>query len=341
MGDIVSNYAALRAVAGYLPPQVEENDMNGRTGQALGIAKRHIADGLTASEVSVEAAKELFVRYDIDPRSIDFVLLCTQWPDYQMPTTACLVAEKLGLDNSVGALDYNLGCSGYVYGLALAKGLVETGMAKNLMLITASLYTQWASKTDSATRPVFGDGATATLISAVESEEQMLSAFVFGTDGKGYDKIIVPVGGSRAPFRCTPEQVTEDGHGSRTNYDAFMDGQGIMYFTLHRVPALVNRVLDKAGLTRQDLDYCVFHQANHFMLEYVQKKCKLMDVPFFNDVRETGNTVSSTIPFGLERIVREQDASGLRHILLAGFGVGLSWAGCVADLSHMLKGHSS
>ncbi|WP_029541425.1 ketoacyl-ACP synthase III [Selenomonas sp. AB3002] len=334
-------YAAIRAVAGYLPPTVEKNDLTTRSGQALGIRERHLADGMTASEIAVEAAENLFKRYKVEPKSIDFVLICTQWPDYQMPSTACLVAERLGLEKSVGALDYNLGCSGYVYGLALAKGVVEAGMAQNLLLITASLYTQWAAPTDSATRPVFGDGATATLISAVEAEKPLLSDFVFGTDGKGYDKIIAPVGGSRYPFRTTPEETIEDDHGSHTNYDAYMDGQGIMYFTLHRVPGLVREVLEKAGLERSELDYCVFHQANHFMLEFVQKKCKLMDVPFFNDVADTGNTVSSTIPFGLESIVKENDPAGLRHVLLAGFGVGLSWAGCLADLSMMLPSGDS
>ena len=329
-------FAAIRAVAGYLPPKVEENDTTGRSGQALGIARRHLAEGLAASDVSVEAAQALLRQYGVAPEEIDFVLLCTQWPDYQMPTTACIVAERMGLDESCGALDYNLGCSGYAYGLALAKGLVEAGMSKNLLLITASLYSQWAARTDSATHPVFGDGATATLISAVEAEEPLLYGFCFGTDGKGHDKIIVPVGGSRNPFRTTAEETIEDEHGSHTNYDAYMDGQGIMYFTLHRVPQLVENVLSKAGLRREELDYCVFHQPNRFMLQYVQKKCKLMEVPFFNDVEETGNTVSSTIPFGLIRVLQSEAPQNLRRVLLAGFGVGLSWAGCLADLSRLL-----
>ena len=332
----MGRYAAIRAIAGYLPPHVEANDTEGRSAEALGIRERHIAAGESASDMAVLAAEALLEGYGVEPVEADFLLLCTQWPDYQMPTTACLVAERLGLAKSVGALDYNLGCSGYVYGLALAKGLVEAGLASRLLLVTASLYTQWAAPTDSATRPVFGDAATATLIEAVEADAPLLSAFSFGTDGKGAEKIIVPAGGSRAPFRATPVAVQEDEHGSRTNYDAFMDGQGIMYFTLHRVPQLVEDVLQRGGLTREQLDYCVFHQPNRFMLNYVQKKCRLQEVPFYNDVELTGNTVSSTIPLGLEHILAEKPSGGLRHVLLAGFGVGLSWAGCLADLSRFL-----
>lgn len=329
-------YAAVRAVAGFLPPDTEENDLTTRSGEALGIKRRHLGGGRAASDMAVEAGEALFHKYVLDRQEIDFVLLCTQFPDYYVPTTACMVAERLGLPKSCGALDYNLGCSGYVYGLALAKGLLETGMSKNLLLLTSSLYTQWASKEDSATRPVFGDASTATLLSAVEAEQPLLSGFTFGTDGAGFDKIIVPVGGSRNDYRYTEDYVIEDDHGSRRFTDGTMDGQGIMYFTLHRVPQLVNKVLEKTGLTREELDYCVFHQPNRFMLEYVRKKCKLMEVPFYNDIEETGNTVPSTIPLAMERVFAFEDASSLQRVLLAGFGVGLSWAGCIADCSRVL-----
>ena len=194
------SFAAIRAVTGYLPPNTEKNDMSGRAAQALGIEERHIASAeQAASDLAVLAAEKLFARYHEAKDGIDFVLLCTQQPDYPLPSTACIIADRLGLPKGVGALDYNLGCSGYVYGLALAKGLVEAGLAKKLLLLTASLYSRCVSREDSATAPVFGDGASATLIEGVEKDRPLLEAFAFGTDGSGAKSIIQEVGGSRFP----------------------------------------------------------------------------------------------------------------------------------------------
>ena len=332
-------YAAIRAVAGYLPPRVEKNDMSTRAAKALGIEERHIASpDQAASDLATAAAEALFSRHPEAREGVDFLLLCTQQPDYPLPTTACLVADRLGLPKGVGALDYNLGCSGYVYGLALAKGLIEAGLAKKLLLLTASLYVREASPEDGATRPVFADGASATLLEGLEGEGPLLDAFVFGTDGGlGPKAIIQEVGGSRYPHRTTEIKRIEDEHGSRTNADIFMDGQEVMLFTLREVPPMVEEVLAKAGLTREDLDYAVFHQPNKFMLDYVQRKCKLQKVPFFNDVSKTGNTVAASIPLGLERVLEEKEPEELKRVIMAGFGVGLSWAGCVADLSRMMK----
>lgn len=333
----IKRQAAIRAVVSYLPPTVERANLSGRMAREVGVEERHVVGDESAADLAVAAGEKFFRLYGIERRQIDFVLLCTQQPDYVLPTTACLVADRLGLSHGCGALDYNLGCSGYVYGLALAKGLVEAGMAQNLLLVTSCLYSTVIDPGDHATRPVFGDAATATLVSAVESETPLLDAFVFGTDGARYDRLIVPAGGSRHPRRSTEEVFETDKQGNvRSNYELFMDGQEIMLFTLREVPALVDDVLKKADLTREQLDYCVFHQANHFMLGYVQKKCQLMGVPFFNDVVKTGNTVSSSIPIGLEHILQEADPSELQRVLLAGFGVGLSWAGCIVDFSEVL-----
>ncbi len=330
-------FAAIKAVAGYLPPVIEKNDMSTRAARALGVENRHRAEaGQAASDLAVSAARELFRRYPEIEEDIDFVLLCTQQPDYFLPTTACLAAEKLGLPKSVGALDYNLGCSGYVYGLALAKGLVEAGLSRRLLLLTSVLYAEQVSPDDTAAHPVFGDGASATVIDAVDGEKPFLDAFVFGTDGSGADAIIQEAGGSRFPFDGKPFEKVEDEHGSHTRADIVMDGQEVMLFTLREVPPMVEGVLQKAGLTREELSYAVFHQPNKFMLEYVQRKCRLQHVPFFNDVRETGNTVSSSIPLALESLLKD-NKEDLSKVMLAGYGVGLSWAGCMADLSQTYR----
>ena len=332
-------YAAIRAVAGYLPPMVEKNDMSTRAGRALGIEVRHVAaEDEAASDLACEAAEELFRQHPEAKEGIDFVLLCTQQPDYPLPTTACLVADRLGLGKSIGALDYNLGCSGYVYGLALAKGLIEAGMSKRLLLLTSGLFVRQTSPQDSATRPVFSDAATATLLESVDSSHPLLEAFVFGTDGGlGPKSIVQEVGGSRYPYATTEIRTIEDEHGTHTNANVFMDGQEIMLFTLREVPPMVDEVLEKAGITREELSYAIFHQPNRFMLDYVQRKCKLQKVPFFNDIAQFGNAVSASIPLGICRVLEECGPESLSKVLMAGYGVGLSWGGCVADLSMMWK----
>lgn len=331
----MSRYAAILAVSSYLPSKVEKNDATNRMNQKIGVMERHIsADDEAASDLAVHAAEELFRVYHIEKERIDFLLLCLQHPDYQMPTTACQVQARLGLSEAIGALDYNLGCSGYVYGLSLAKGLIEGGMAENVLLITSSIYTKYINSDDKTIRPLFGDGATATLISAVEAESPLLHSFVFGTDGSRYNKLIIPTGGSRHQPRKTPEIFQTDEHGNtRSNYEVYMDGAAITFFSMRTVPGLVSDVLKKASLEVDDLDGCVFHQANRYMLEKLRARCGLDKVPFYNDIEHIGNTVSGTIPFALEAWDKEESISLRRRTLLAGFGVGLSWAGCIADFS--------
>ncbi|MBR1398395.1 MAG: ketoacyl-ACP synthase III [Selenomonadaceae bacterium] len=335
----MSKFACIKAVSAYLPEKVESNKDFGdqRFIGKLGITERHIAaDDESAGDLAFNAAENLFNKYKINRDNIDFILLCTQHPDYQMPTTACHLQHRLNLPKSAGALDYSLGCSGYVYGLSLAKGLIESKLAKNVLLLTSSIYNKYINKKDKPIRPLFGDGATATLISAEESDKPFLDAFVFGTDGSKYDSLYIPVGGSRLPPRENAEVVETDEHGNiHTNYEVHMDGMAITYFTFRTVPKLVEDVLNKAQLNREDINYYIFHQANHFMMNQVQKKCQLEGLNFYNDITDIGNTVSGTLPFGILHVIKDTPTSNLQKVMLAGFGVGLSWSGCIADLSQL------
>ncbi|WP_294147916.1 ketoacyl-ACP synthase III [uncultured Selenomonas sp.] len=335
----MSTYAAIRAVASYLPENTEPNDTTNRIIQKLGIAERHLSkEDEAASDLAVRAAETLFKNYGLASGDIDFVLLCVQHPDYQVPTTACILQDRLGIPKSAGAMDYNLGCSGYAYGLGVAKGLIETGLAHRLLLLTSSVYAKYANPKDMNMRPLFGDGATATFVEGMESDHPMLDGFVFGTDGSGFDKLIIPVGGSRHMPQMTPEVFETDTNGNiRSNYQGRMDGTAITMFSMRTVPGLVKSVLKKAGLQTADLDGCVFHQANHYMLEKLRTRCGLDEVPYYNDLTHTGNLVSGSIPHALTVIERAGKLAGRRHVLLAGFGVGLSWSGCIADFSEMLQ----
>lgn len=327
--------AYIKGISSYLPIKIEYNDIHSRITQKTGIYERHIAAAdECSSDMAVSAAENLFSDYGVDRSAIDFIVLCTQSPDYFLPTSACLLQHRLGIPRNCGAFDINLGCSGFVYGLSISKGMIETGQAKRVLLLTSETYSKWIHPEDGAVRPIFGDAATATLIEAEEADREGLRAFAFGTDGSGGGDIIVPAGGMRDPAATCSSVETVDAAGNkRTNYNLYMNGRSVITFAQDVVPKMLKKILENSGLKREDIDYYVFHQANRFMLESIQHKCKLQGLPFWNKPDLYGNTVSSTIPLALEEILRTVDAASLQKVLSIGFGVGLSWAGCLMDLS--------
>lgn len=325
--------AYITHVAYELPKMRVENPA-GRLRKKTKIKARHIAaEGETASDLALRAAEKVFSS-GVDRSKVDFLLLCTQSPDYILPTTACILQHRLGLPTSCGAMDYDLGCSGYIYGLGLAKGLIETGQARCVLLLTAETYSKYIDPRDGATLPLFGDAAAATIIEAVDTDVPGIDGLTYGTDGSGYDQLIVPVGGARHPYASTEvEETTDKYDNTRTNRNLYMSGSSIMNFALEVVPRTVEEILGKVHLTKQDIDYYVFHQANHFMLAYLQQECDLLDAPYWNDVEEYGNTVSCSEPIAVADMLREHGAGSMQHVMLMGFGVGLSWGGCVVDLT--------
>jgi len=326
--------AKIKAITYYLPEvilgnkELSENFPEwsvDKISSKTGIYQRHISkEDEFASDMAVQVAKNLFEEYEIKPEEIDFILLCTQSPDYFLPTTACLVQDRLGIPTTAGALDFNLGCSGYVYGLALAKGLIAGGIASNILLVTSETYSKFIHPKDKSNRTIFGDGASATLIST-EGFADILD-FELGTDGSGSENLIVKNGGARFPKSL--KEDLEDDYGNITNdNNLYMNGSEIFNFTSKAVPALVNKTLSKHGLCVGDVDYFVFHQANKFMLEHLRKKIGIDDSKFCITLKDCGNTVSSTIPIAL----KENSLSGT--VLLAGFGVGYSWGSCLIKIN--------
>jgi 3-oxoacyl-[acyl-carrier-protein] synthase-3 len=326
------NYASIGPIEIHLPQRVETNDQLADEFPQwnmdliyakTGIRARHIAaPGECSSDLGVAAAEKLFHRHDVDRRTIDFLLLCTQTPDYPLPTTACLVQDRLGLKTSVGALDYNLGCSGYVYGLAMADALIRGGMARRVLLITAETYSKFIDPTDRSLRTIFGDGAAATLVEA--AERPTMDAFVFGTDGGGANTLFVGCGGARpAELAIAPSKR------KRWPSPLFMDGPALMNFTVEAVPRLVDRVLTRAGLAAGDVDLFLMHQATLKMLEALRERLGLAKERMPIMLEDCGNTVSSTIPLVIDRLRREGRLRPGVQTMLVGFGVGLSWAGCL------------
>jgi 3-oxoacyl-[acyl-carrier-protein] synthase III len=325
------SYAAIGPIVSYLPPRVETNEQLAREfpdwdidliAAKTGILQRHIADpDVCSSDLGVEAARRLFEQHQIDPASIDFLLFCTQTPDYPLPTTACLLQERLGLRHGCGAMDFNLGCSGFVYGLALAEGLIRLGL-RRVLLITAETYSRYIDHADRSLRTIFGDGAAATLLEA--GPEPTLEAFQFGTDGAGADTLLVTKGGCRPPqFAHQPR------HRKRWNSDLYMDGPSLMNFTVGAIPQLVDDILGQAKLTMDQIRFCIMHQATLKMLEQLQQRLQLPSEAVPVALADCGNTVSSTIPILIERMRADGRLQPGVTSLLIGFGVGWSWAGCV------------
>lgn len=330
--------AGIADVAVHLPEGVLTNDDLAqqfpewgvdKIGAKTGIHTRHIvAPDEHTSDLATAAGRRLVQQQGLDPASVDYLLLCTQTPDYLMPSTALLVHQALGLRQDAGAIDVTLGCSGFVYSLGLAKGLIESGQAENVLVVTADTYSRLLNPEDKSVRTLFGDGAAATLVSSGAAGD--VHSFVYGSDGSGGESLVVPNGGLASADRYPRADPAQRGFESN-GYDLFMDGPAIFNFTLRVAPDSVERVLAKAHLAAGDVDTWVFHQANGFMLEHLRRKLQIPQERFIVDVADVGNTVSSTIPIALARArAGGRIASGSKSIVL-GFGVGLSWAGAVIE----------
>ena len=279
-----------------------------------------------ASDIGLKAAEKLFLDEKTDRREIDFLLFCTQSPDYLLPPTACLLQDKLNIPTSSGALDFNLGCSGFIYGLTLAKGLIESKAAKNVLLITAETYSKFIHPNDRGNRSIFGDAAAASLIS--NNGIAKIENFSLGTDGRGSDNLIVKKGGMRNPkLQDKKEKELSE------MYDAGsylkMQGTEIFNFTLTTVPQLIANTLEANGKDFKEIDFFIFHQANKYVLENLRRKCKIPEKKFITHLKKTGNTVSSTIPIALKEALIKQTIHQGHTVLLAGFGVGYSWGGTI------------
>ncbi len=295
-------------------PQIEEK---------TGIRQRHIAGPReTSSDLAVAAAEKLFSEHEIDRSSVDFILLCTQTPDYPLPTTSCLIQDRLGLPTRCGAIDFNLGCSGYVYGLAIADGLIQSGAARKILLLTAETYSKYIDPEDRSLRTIFGDAAAATLVSA--AEERSTWGFQFGSDGSGGDMLIVGDGGARHP-----DDAVQPRHRKRWNSRLYMDGPSLINFSVEAVPRLVGEILAANSMSEDEIQYFLMHQATWKMLDQLRSRMNVSPERLPIELADVGNTVSCTLPILIERMRIQGKLDPKSVNMLIGFGVGLSWAGCL------------
>ena len=329
--------AYIKAISYFLPEKIVTNDdlvrefpewTVDKIAAKVGVTERHIVgENETAADMATQAAEKLFTEHGIDRNSIDFVLLCTQSPDYFLPTSACIIQNRLGLSTTCGALDFNLGCSGFVYGLSVAKGLIAGGIASNILLLTAETYSKHIHPKDKGNRTIFGDAAAATLVST--DGFASIENFSLGTDGGGAENLIVKKGGKRQSQALNDTIVDESGNLTSSDY-LFMNGGEIFNFTSEAVPILVEQVLVKNELSKEEIKLFVFHQANKYMMNYLRKLIDIEPDRFYFCLEKVGNTVSSTIPIALYEAQKEGKLNG--NVLLAGFGVGYSWGATVLKM---------
>ncbi|MGU3665025.1 ketoacyl-ACP synthase III [Methylobacterium sp. A49B] len=334
--------ATITAIATHLPSKVLNNEQLSerfsdwspqKIYDKTGITERRIsAEDETAGDLAILAANKLFNDHKIDRKTIDFLLFCTQTPDHLLPATACILQKTLDLNDGIGAIDYNGGCSGFVYGVALAKGIIESGLANRVLLLTADTYTKIINDRDRSVCTLFGDGAAATLIEGEAHQRASIGPVVFGTDGSGSNNLIVPAGRFREP--CSNQTAIEDTDRSgniRSKNNLYMDGPAIVAFALKRVPQAYNRILELSEMSLNEIDLVVMHQANSYMLEKLRKKLDIPEEKFVSNLSLVGNTVSSSIPIALERHVSKSTRSR-RNVVVIGFGVGYSWAAALIKI---------
>jgi len=336
--------AYIKTIEYYLPETVLSNESlaeqfsdwsSEKIEKKTGIRNRRIAaTDECASDLGIRAAEKIFVSGAVAQQEIDFVLFCSESPDYVLPPTACQIQDRLGIPTNAGAFDINLGCSGFVYGIGMAQALVVSGQARNVLLINAETYSKHINPLDKSVRTVFGDGAAATVVSATDENRTnlKLGPFVYGTDGSGYQNLIIPAGGARHRKSDTTSIATADRFGNvRSKENLYMNGPEIFNFTIKTVPLAVDAILKKSGLTLEDVDQVIFHQANDYMLKHLRKKIGIPEDKFYVNLKECGNTVSASLPIALKMAADEQAIHSGDRIMVVGFGVGYSWAAAMIE----------
>lgn len=327
--------AFLKAISYYLPERIVTNEelvaefpewTVEKIADKVGVSKRHVASiAETSTDMATKAAERMFSECpDVKREDIDFIIFCTQSPDYFLPSSACIIQDRLGISTRCGAFDFNLGCSGYIYGLAVAKGLISGGIAKNVLLLTGETYNKYIHPKDKGNRTIFGDAASATVIST-EGKAEILD-FALGTNGAGANNLIVKTGASRNPNKAKDLKFDENGNPNSSDH-LFMNGSEIFSFTQKNVPIVVKQAMENNHMVMDEINMFIFHQANSYMLNFLRRKIRIAPEKFFINMENIGNTVSNSIPIALSDAIKERKLGG--NVLVCGFGVGYSWGACV------------
>ena len=307
-----------------------------RQKKMIGYGRRYIADErTTAVDLACYAAQSLMEEMNTSREDIDLLLFVNQKPDYIEPCDACIAHGKLGLSQAAAAQQINLGCSGYVYALWTAHCMIECGAARKCLLLAGDVQGMAVDQTNRKSAPVFGDAASATIVERSDSSRE--SVFLLGTDGRGWDKIVMPMGGARLPFKEDVVNLTWiDAAGNKWNsHEGIMKGEDVFAFTMEVAPQLIRDTMMEAGWENTDVDLFAIHQANKQILEMIIAKAGIPTEKTPTDVfsKYANNSTNSVVT-----VLCDQVGRSLGKTVLTSFGIGLSWAGAALDLSGMYNG---
>ncbi len=298
-----------------------------------GVATRYVVDhGTVCSDFAAEKSNAIIEKLGIDKSTIDFLIYCTEAPDYIAPASSTILHRKLGLKSQCGTFDVQFGCSGYTYGLLLAKSLIESGAASTVLFITADIPSQVVSKKDKALRFLFSDAVSLSLITS-EKKGYQLGQFIKGTDGNGEEALRVENSGFNNPRNADwfTNAATKDLPVGRMT----MDGTAVFRFSLKVVPQVIEETLAKNQLKMENIDLFIFHQASQIILKSLQRKLKIDDNRIFNNIEKVGNTVSASIPIALSQALECGKIKKNMNIMIVGFGIGFSWSATVLNTANL------
>lgn len=293
-----------------------------------GVFARHIADSSeTALDLALKACEALFLNYSLSPQKIDAVIFCTQSPEYILPSNASVLHGKLNLPDRALAFDIPLACSGFIYGLAIAKALICGYPIDNVLLVTADTYSKYIHEKDKSVRLLFGDGAAVTLL---QSSIKGVISLKLGSYGKGFDHFIIPAGGCRLPKgKGTSKEFRDNSGNIRTQEHIAMEGYALLSLTRGKVIENIRQLLEENSLTTHDIDLFIFHQASKLVLDILKTSLQIREERVYSNISSVGNTVSASIPIAFKDALREQRVKKGDKILLCGFGAGFSWGSII------------
>jgi 3-oxoacyl-[acyl-carrier-protein] synthase-3 len=314
---------AIRSIGSYVPSRVVTNEEleqrygfeEGWVKRRTGITQRRFAaDGESTSDLAAEAARRALAAARLSPEDIDLLVVGTFTPDFTCPSTACLVQDKLNLD--APAMDLQAACSGFMYALATGAQFIASGNSKYALIIGADVNSRIVRPSDQRTAPLFGDAAGAVILEAGTSEQGLL-AYQLGADGAGGCMLDRPAGGATMPL--TPQLVAEGQHFLQ------MDGRNVFKWAIQAVTESIQTVLEKAGMTTDDVSLFVLHQANIRIIDHAMEVLRIPKCKVFNNLDRYGNTSAASIPLALDEAHHEGRVQKGDLVLMCGFGAGLTW----------------
>lgn len=334
----------IKGVSACVPKKAESNrdidlltaDVAEKLIATIGVENRRIVDDkTTTSDLCLKAAEILIKDLGWQKDSIDYLIFVSQTPDYQLPATACILQEKLGISQECMAFDISAGCSGWVYGLTVLSSLLSNKVSKGLLLV-GDTSSKICSTKDKSTYPLFGDAGTSTALESSDNIKSTIHSHL-ATDGSGAEAIIVEEGGARNKFKSTSFTIKKHEEGiERNGLQLALDGMNVFSFGINKAPESIEKLLLHTNIEKDSIDQFIFHQANLFMNEKIRKKLKLPIEKAPYSLKDYGNTSSASIPLTMVTQLKDQLTTSSLKIMACGFGVGLSWGSVIFNTNAII-----